>query len=117
MIIYCCRDKSTHGFCFPTAPDLQGATPPTVQSESSEEEDDRLPRESQPLLAGKTVTITGPAPTVTIANQEDDEGDFEGVGTETGRDRDSSDSERERGSDNEDEDDDEVSVLWRCVCP
>ncbi|XP_070209398.1 protein scribble homolog isoform X4 [Littorina saxatilis] len=85
------------------APDLQGNTPSTVQSESSEEEDDNLPRESQPLLMGKSVTIT--APTVTIASQDDDDVDLEGVATVTARGGDSSDSDRERGSDEDDDDD------------
>ncbi|XP_076438014.1 protein scribble homolog isoform X5 [Babylonia areolata] len=84
------------------APDLQGATPSTAQSESSEEEDDRLPQESQPLLTGKTVTIAAPAPPVAIASQDEEEGELEGgvVAVETGKERGGdSDSDDDQGSD------------------
>ncbi|KAK7489162.1 hypothetical protein BaRGS_00019540, partial [Batillaria attramentaria] len=83
------------------APDLKGATPPAVQSESSEEEDDHLPRESQPLLTGKTVTIATSAPVVTIDNQEEDEGEIEGDSQDGHRQQDMSGSDRDVDSDDE----------------
>ncbi|KAL8563271.1 hypothetical protein ACOMHN_058769 [Nucella lapillus] len=84
-------------------PDLQGATPSTVQSESSEEEDDHLPRESQPMLAGKMVTIAAPTPTVTIASQDEEEGEG-GVGGERRQGGETNGHERGRGSDEDDDD-------------
>ncbi|PVD32583.1 hypothetical protein C0Q70_08025 [Pomacea canaliculata] len=59
------------------APDLQGATPTTVASESSEDEDEQLPKETQPLLVGKTVTIA-------TTSQDDEEGELEAMSAETG---------------------------------
>lgn len=85
------------------APDLQGATPTTVASESSEDEDEQLPKETQPLLVGKTVTIA-------TTSQDDEEGELEAMSAETGSGQNVSDSDREPASDDEDDDDDDVRL-------
>ncbi|XP_025089004.1 protein scribble homolog isoform X6 [Pomacea canaliculata] len=90
------------------APDLQGATPTTVASESSEDEDEQLPKETQPLLVGKTVTIA-------TTSQDDEEGELEAMSAETGSGQNVSDSDREPASDDDDDDDDDVQSRDRKV--
>ncbi|XP_059150020.1 protein scribble homolog isoform X4 [Physella acuta] len=82
------------------APELEGAPPPSVPSESSSSEDEELPHESQPLLTGKPSQ-----PTVRIAPNEveeiDDSRDIE---------EDRNDSGSDRGRRSSDESDDEESL-------
>lgn len=108
ILLYCIFIYLESNF-FLIAPDLQGATPTTVASESSEEEDDQLPQESQPLLTGKTVTIAM-APVITLDNPDEDEGDVSLPSDEEGE-RKSSGSDQEHPSD-EDEDDDDVRFCF-----
>lgn len=70
-----------------------------MASESSEDEDEQLPKETQPLLVGKTVTIA-------TTSQDDEEGELEAMSAETGSGQNVSDSDREPASDDDDDDDD-----------
>ncbi|BFZ20895.1 hypothetical protein BsWGS_23932 [Bradybaena similaris] len=80
------------------APELEGAPPPEVPSESSSSEDE-LPYESQPLITNKT-----PTPVVHIANEVDEIDDSRDVDT----DHDNSGSERFHRSSDKDSDNESV---------
>ncbi|CAG5126325.1 unnamed protein product, partial [Candidula unifasciata] len=80
------------------APELEGAPPPEVPSESSSSEDE-LPYESQPLITNKT-----PTPMVHIANEVDEIDDSRDVDT----DQENSGSERLHRSSDKDSDNESV---------
>ena len=86
-----------------TAAELTGTPSSTAQPESSSSEDEELPQESQPLLTGRSVTLSS-TPTVRIAPNEveeiDDSRDVEAEGD------DSSTSEKVQKSSDEESDED-----------